>query len=111
MFNNRRVICLCGSTRFKEDFERVQRELTLKGDIVLSVGFFSHKLENSEEWSKNGKKEDLDKLHKDKIAMSDAILVINRDKYIGSSTRSEIEYAKQLGKDIVYLERMDREDK
>ena len=46
----------------------------------------------------------LDDIHKRKIDMADAIYVINRDGYIGSSTKSEIEYAKQHGKQIIYME-------
>ena len=42
MIGNYKVITLCGSTRFKDDFERVNRELTLMGNIVISVGCFGH---------------------------------------------------------------------
>ena len=38
------------------------------------------------------------------IDMADEIFVINVGSYIGSSTRSEIEYAKATGKPIHYLE-------
>ena len=40
--------------------------------------------------------------HFKKIELSDAILVINKDNYIGESTRLEIEYAKSLNKEIIY---------
>ena len=46
----------------------------------------------------------LDKMHKQKIDMSDEILVINLDGYIGDSTKSEIEYALKNGKNVMYLE-------
>lgn len=49
-------------------------------------------------------KEMLDDMHKRKIDMADEIFVINVGEYIGSSTRSEIEYAKATGKEIRYLE-------
>lgn len=39
--------------------------------------------------------------HLKRIEMSDAIFVINKNKYIGDSTRKEIEYAKKLGKKFV----------
>lgn len=99
-----KIITLCGSTRFKEEFEKVQRELTLQGIIVLSVGLFSHAEENGEEWATDGTKQMLDDLHKRKIDMSDEIYVINKNGYIGSSTKSEIEYAKNKGMVINYLE-------
>lgn len=96
------VITLCGSTRFKDVFLEIQKQLTLQGWIVLTVGLFGHSGDN-EVWSDNAKAL-LDDLHKAKIAMSDAIFVINKDGYIGESTRSEIEWAQDLGKDIYYLE-------
>lgn len=37
-----RVVTLCGSTRFKEEFMEVQKKLTLDGMIVISVGLFGH---------------------------------------------------------------------
>lgn len=44
----------------------------------------------------------LDKMHKERIKLSDAILVVNVNGYIGSSTKSEIEFAKSLNKEIIY---------
>lgn len=43
-------------------------------------------------------------MHKQKIDMSDEIIVINIDGYIGESTRNEINYAKEKGKKVNYLE-------
>ena len=100
MIGNYKVITLCGSTRFKEDFERVNRELTLMGNIVISVGCFGHAGDTFTEEQKVM----LDDIHKRKIDMADAIYVINKDGYIGSSTRSEIQYALRLGKQIIYME-------
>lgn len=96
-----KVITLCGSTKFKDDFIRVQKELTLKGYIVLSVGLFGYSGDN-EVWAE-GIKEMLDDMHKKKIDMSDEIYVINKNGYIGESTKSEIEYAKNHNKKIRYL--------
>ncbi len=108
MVGKYKVITLCGSTRFKEEFIRVQKELTLKGYIVISVGLFGHS-GDEEVWE--GLSEDtltktkimLDDMHKRKIDMADEIYVINVDGYIGESTSSEIEYAKKHGKVINYL--------
>ena len=94
------VITLCGSTRFKEDFERVNRELTLAGNIVISVGCFGH----SGDSFTDEQKVMLDDIHKKKIDMADAIYVINKDGYIGSSTRSEIKYAEEHNKEIIFME-------
>ena len=97
-----KVITLCGSTRFKDKFMEIQKQLTLQGNIVISVGLFGHA--GDEEVYSEGVKEMLDDMHKRKIDMADEIFVINVNKYIGKSTRSEIEYAKMKGKGIRYLE-------
>ena len=96
------VITLCGSTRFKEQFIEAQKRLTLEGNIVISVGLFGH-AGDDEVWTE-GTKEMLDDMHKRKIDLADEIFVINIGGYIGSSTRSEIEYAEATGKAIRYLE-------
>jgi hypothetical protein len=96
------VITLCGSTRFKEQYLEAQKRLTLEGNIIISVGLFGHS-GDEETWAP-GVKEMLDNMHKRKIDMADAIYVINVGGYIGESTRSEIEYAKAHGKQVMYLE-------
>ena len=104
MVGRYKVITLCGSTRFKEDFLRVQKALTLEGNIVLSVGLFGHSgdsevWEGKEEGEWSSTKMMLDDMHLRKIDMADEIYVINRGGYIGESTRREIEYAlKQVNK-------------
>ena len=100
MIGNYTVITLCGSTRFKEDFERINKQLTLAGNIVISVGCFGHAGDSFTE----DQKIMLDDMHKRKIDMADAIYVINKDGYIGSSTRSEIQYALRTGKRVIYME-------
>lgn len=109
MIKNYKIITLCGSTKFKEEFIKVQKELTLQGNIVLSVGLFGHSgdsevWENMDEGTLTKTKEMLDDMHKRKIDMSDEIFVINVDGYIGESTKSEIEYANKMGKKVSYLE-------
>lgn len=102
MIGNYKVITLCGSTRFKDEFIRVQKELTLQGYIVISVGAFGHSGDVFTEETK----EMLDDMHKRKIDMADEIFVINVGGYIGESTKSEIEYAKEKNKEIGYLENL-----
>src|SRR5207245_9741702 len=93
------IITLCGSTKIKEEFEYANRELTLNNWIVLSIGTMMHKLEDLELKERVMKsKNQLDKLHKEKILMSGSILVLNKDGYIGESTQSEINYAKKQNK-------------
>ena len=102
MVGGYKVITLCGSTRFKEQFLETQKLLTLKGNIVISVGLFGHSGDN-EVWLKDTKQM-LDDMHRRKIDMADEIFVINVNGYIGSSTKSEIEYALKTGKKVSYLE-------
>jgi hypothetical protein len=102
MIQNYKVITLCGSTRFKDQFIETQKRLTLEGSIVISVGMFGHS--GDEEVWKPGVKEMLDDMHKRKIDMADEIFVINVGGYIGESTRSEIAYAERTGKKVNYLE-------
>lgn len=109
MIGEYKVITLCGSTRFKDEFMETQKRLTLDGNIVISVGLFGHSgdnevWENMDEGTLTRTKEMLDDMHKRKIDMADEIFVVNVDGYIGTSTKSEIEYAKATGKPIRYLE-------
>ena len=94
-----KIVCLCGSTRFKDAFIKAQKEETLKGHIVLTVGCFAHSGDDIK-----GKKEMLDELHKRKIDLADEVIVLTLDGYIGKSTQSEIDYAKSLGVSIRYEE-------
>ena len=96
MINNFKVITLCGSTRFKDEFLAVQKRLTLEGNIVISVGLFGHSGDD-EVWN-DGVKEMLDRMHLAKIDMADEIFVINPSGYIGTSTQREIAYARSKGK-------------
>ena len=110
MIANYKVITLCGSTKFKDEFMKAQKDLTLKGYIVISVGLFGHSRdsevwENMDDGTLTKTKKMLDDMHKRKIDMSDEIFVINVGDYIGNSTKSEIEYAKKHGKKVKYLEK------
>lgn len=102
MIGKYKIITLCGSTKFKDEFIAEQKRLTLEGNIVISVGLFGHSGDN-EVWEEKTKPM-LDDMHKRKIDLSDEIFVINAGGYIGSSTRSEIEHARKTGKPVNYLE-------
>lgn len=94
-----KIVCLCGSTKFKRQYEEANRQETLAGNVVLSVGFFNHtdSLAITEEI-----KLCADALHFRKIDLADEILVIDNGGYIGESTANEIAYAQKLGKRIRY---------
>lgn len=112
MVGKYKVITLCGSTRFKDAFMEAQKRLTLEGNIVISVGLFGHSGDDEvwdgmDEGTLSKTKEMLDDMHKRKIDMANEIYVINVGGYICDSTRSEIEYAKTMGKPVHYLEEKD----
>ncbi|OME86363.1 hypothetical protein BK120_09505 [Paenibacillus sp. FSL A5-0031] len=94
------VITLCGSTKFKDQFEKANAFLTLQGNIIISVAFFeqSDGFKITEEQA-----ELLGQLHFRKIDISDEIFVIDVDGYIGNSTKKEIQYAEEKGKAIRYF--------
>lgn len=96
--NKPEIVCLCGSTKFREEFRQVNAKLTLKGKIVLTVGCFK----GDPEWGTN--KVNLDELHLRKIDLADRVFVLNVGGYIGKSTTREIAYARKLKKPVEYLE-------
>ena len=96
------VICLCGSTRFFDVFKKINYDLTLAGNIILSVGCDMKSGDGLQITLEQ--KIALDELHKRKIDLADEILVLNVNGYIGDSTRSEIAYAMVRGKRVRYLE-------
>jgi hypothetical protein len=81
---------------------------TLAGKIVLSIAniassdaelFAAHSKQERERITRT-----LDKLHFRKIELADEVFIINKDGYVGKSTRREIDYARSLGKVIRWLE-------
>jgi hypothetical protein len=102
-----KVICFCGSTRFAQWFMIKRWEMEKQGIITLGInilpdGYFEG--ENHHGAEQEGVKHILDELHKRKIDLSDEVFILNVGGYIGESTRSELEYAQQIGKTIKYLE-------
>ncbi len=107
------VVCLCGSTRFKQAFDEANYRETMAGRIVLSVGFFMHATGNrhgEDVGATPEQKVELDELHRWKVDVADEILVLNVGGYIGSSTRSEIDYAIVRNKPVRYLEEIRYEE-
>lgn len=98
------VVTLCGSSKFKDEFIRIAEELTLQGFLVISLGLFGHADKKFGNVITPEVKKMLDEVHLQKIDMANIVYVINVDGYIGESTRNEILYAKQQGKQLIYLE-------
>lgn len=105
--NNPAIIVICGSTRFMAEMTEANLRLTAgEGDrppvIVLAPG--CNMKEPHPLWDTEDKAEalklNLDRLHRAKIRLADAVLVVG--DYIGDSTRSEIVYARLLGKRVEF---------
>lgn len=94
-----KIITICGSFKYKNEMSIAAEQLTLSGNCVLTPNELTRP--NKESYTEDEAKM-IDKMHKEKIKISDAILVIDVNGYIGSSTKSEIEYAKSLNKEIIY---------
>jgi hypothetical protein len=106
------VVVLCGSTRFYDEFVRANYEETMKGHIVLSVGFFANASPKKFKVREHGElvgitpeqKSQLDELHKRKIDLADEVFILNVKGYIGESTAGELKYAQEKRKSIRFLE-------
>ncbi len=93
-----KIITLCGSLKFKKEIMEIAEKMALKGNCILTPVY--PVLENYKRTAKQLKK--LKEEHFKRIELADAILVVNVNNYIGDSTNLEIEYAKKLGKEILY---------
>ncbi len=93
-----KIVTICGSLEFKNEMLVEAEKLALTGACVFTPIFpVIENIKISDFQLQNLKKE-----HFKKIELSDSILVINKDNYIGESTKLEIEYAKSLNKEIIY---------
>ncbi len=98
-----KIICYCGSLRFKKQFEQAEFYSVIRGEIALLPCCMYVDIER-EHGAGSAYKLKADELHKRKIDICDEVHVLNVDGYIGNSTRSEIEYAESIGKPVTYLE-------
>lgn len=93
-----KVVTICGSMKFAKDMQRIAAILAIdKGWCVLQCVYDLDFV--------NLTNQDLNLLRKEhlkRIELSDSIYVVNIDGNIGNSTKLEIEYAKKLGKEIIY---------
>lgn len=93
-----KIITLCGSLKFQKEMMIIAEKMTLEGYCILTPVYpVSENMDRTEEQLIKLKEE-----HFKRIELSDTILVVNVNKYIGNSTNLEIEYAKKLGKEIIY---------
>lgn len=88
-------ITLCGSTKFKDEYELWNKRLSLAGFLVYSVAGFGH----SGDTFTAEEKERLDEIHLAKIDNSHAIVIVG-DGYVGESTLNEIKHALATNKRV-----------
>lgn len=98
-----KVITICGSMRYSKEMMKIAEELELKSGYAVIQCVYNIDGQRYEGVDASI----LDKIHRKKIDISDAIYVVNIDGYIGDSTKNEIEYAKNNGKEVIYHEKVD----
>ena len=98
-----KIITICGSMKFKDEIMRVAIQMELAGNVILTPIL---PINDDEAVCTKEEVIVLGEMHKEKINLSDAILVVNVNGYIGNSTKSEIEYAKAQNKEILYFEQI-----
>lgn len=94
-----KIITVCGSYKFKKAMTEIAETMTLAGNCVLTPNELTRHFK--EDYAEEEMRM-IGMMHKEKIRISDAILVVNVGGYIGESTRDEIEYAEKLGKEVLY---------
>ena len=98
---HRKIITVVGSKKFNKDINYISTNLTIQGNLVFSSAL------NFPEGADDILKEEgfwIEEAMKDKILISDILYVCNKNKYIGETVKSYIDYAKEHNKEIKYLE-------
>lgn len=95
-----KVITVCGSMRFIKEMMEITEKMEMLGNCML-VPIYNPFKTSKDDYTKEEALM-LDKMHKERIKLADAILVVDVNGYIGESTKSEIEFAKYLDKEIMY---------
>lgn len=99
-----KIITICGSMKFIENMLDAALKIELDGNCCL-LPIYTNSVLSEREIMR------LNKMHQEKIRISDAIFVVNINGYIGNSTKKEIEFAKSLGKEIIYYNDLRNEEK
>ena len=93
-----KIITICGSLKYQDEMMRIAEEKSLEGFCVLTPVFPVIK----EIEITAAQLADLKEAHRKRIELSDSVLIVNPNNYIGESTKLEIEYARKLGKEVLY---------
>jgi hypothetical protein len=98
------IITLCGSAKFEAEWVQWNKDLTLAGHIVLGLSVYPSQMGDNKDWYSPEQKIMLDIMHRRKIDISDAIVVLNKGGYVGESTTAEIRWAEIHGKDVFRIQ-------
>lgn len=98
-----KIVTLCGSSKFEKEFQKITEILTLRNYLVISLGIFSKSMSKEKQVIITQRyKHNLELIHKKKIDICDIAFIMNVDRYIGESTKQELEYAISKGKKIMF---------
>lgn len=95
-----KIMTICGSLKFYKEMMEITEKMELQGNCML-VPIYNPSKSSKDDYTEEEALM-LDKMHKERIKLCNAILVVNVNNYIGNSTRSEIEFAKSLNKEVIY---------
>lgn len=97
---NIKVVTICGSMKFASQMVKIALDLERKfGWCVLQCVYdFENTQLSKDEITK------IKNAHFKRIEISDAIYVLNIDKYVGESVKKEIDFAQKHGKQIIFHE-------
>lgn len=101
------IICLCGSSRFVAEMAVLMWQFEKLGVIAIGMpllpqwypGIVPDHLAEHE-----GVAEKMDELHLKKINLATKVFITNIGGYIGDSTKREIRYAVEQGKELLWAE-------
>jgi hypothetical protein len=93
------TVCLCGSTKFLDAFNKANIELTKRGLTVITISMCLPRNEQDNQ-EDEALKELLDLVHLNKIMKADAVFIVGTG-YFGRSTAREILWAEMHGKPVI----------
>ncbi len=93
-----KTVTICGSMRYENQMQGIAFELETKHGFNVLQCIYGIKKDELTPCELSSLKQ----AQLERIAISDAIYVVDIDGYIGDSTKEEISYAKQAGKEIIF---------
>ena len=93
-----KTVTICGSMRFEKEMQEIAFDLETRHEMnVLQCVYNAANREISE-----AERNALAKAHFQKIALCDAIYVVDIEGYIGASVMEEIHFAQANGKEVIF---------